>query len=131
MGLELTIYALCWGKRLEDTINVWDYDRLSFFRDYDLFAQIKSIDGERRIDVEGVEATVLTYPLPPQVRIKSYQGSRAVATKNDGYGKPLGYTFASEMKKVVIGEKTNSRNRAIMAYINELPDSVPIILDWN
>lgn len=121
MGLDLTLFPI----RLEQLgeTEVFCYDRLSFDRDYEIFDQLIKIDGS--------EPTIRTLPIPPQLWVSTYGEEGSKRTRNDKYGTELTFVYAETLKQLKIPESSSAKNKAIKAFIDALPNDIPIILLWS
>lgn len=128
MRLDLTIMPLRNARELVG--NILAYDRLSFDRDYRIFAQIADVNWKSAVPNEGLGATVRTFPLPPSVQVEMYQDEGLITTRENSYGEEMVYATAREMKKVKLPEDASPKNRAILSYISALEKITPIILEW-
>jgi hypothetical protein len=120
MGLDLTILPQY------DYNADFSHDLISLHRDSDLFDLIKEIENKIGVEV-------------PEKGIYSYTGKNKTF---DGicYGKtikkPCGYVMksvlAGELKKVLANYKTKSwKNKAFIAFLNEMPDNLEVWLYWH
>jgi hypothetical protein len=98
--------------------------------DYQIFSQI--IDMSYRQE-EGIskKPTIQTYPIPPQMWVRTYGDEGIEKAHEDGDGKALTFVYAQQLKKLRIPDNASSQNKAIKAFVDALPDDVPIILMWH
>ncbi|RJO59496.1 hypothetical protein C4546_01975 [Candidatus Parcubacteria bacterium] len=122
MGLDLTLLPMRGPRELGER-NVFAYNRLRFDPDYSLFGQIREIDGS--------EPTIKPLAIPPQMWVVSYEDRELDRTRTDGYDSELTFVYAKELKKLKLPEDVSTRNRAIKAFVDALPDDTPIILWWS
>jgi len=103
--------------------------QLMLTRDYRLFAQFSNFIGSVA-DVSNPRHIKVS-PLPPELKIAldNKQGEER-GTRKDAYGQDISWTFAKQMKKLQIPEDTSAINKAVKAYIDELPDDMPVITEW-
>ena len=118
MGMDLAIMPLDQG---------WfggglAWSRLSFDRDYDLFGQLHDFDGKGKIKAN---------PLPPGASIGHYEDEGLRQETTDPYGTPLTWAPAVALKKLKESERTTPWNKAILAFINALPDETVVVLWWH
>ena len=96
---------------------------LCFDRDDRIFSQIKNYQNRDN-------PTVKVQPIPRGMWIETYRGSGIERSRNDECEEELTFAYAKELKKLKMLKDTSPRNMAIKAFINALPDDVPIFLDW-
>jgi hypothetical protein len=70
-------------------------------------------------------------PLPPSLQIIELSEEQAgQRTRQDAMGCDIMTTSAKELKKLIVPEDTTAINKAIKAYIDQLPDDTSIIMEW-
>ena len=116
MGLSLTLLPLRGPEELCGT-RVFCHDQLNFYRDNRIFDQL--IYG--RID---------TQLIPPQLWIEISGCGEGEKFRTDSYNDGLKFVYAEQLKKLELHHDTAPRNRAIKAFIDELPNDTPVILLW-
>ena len=122
MGLDLTLLPLR-GPHEMGEISVLCYDRLIFDQDHEIFGQL--------IDCgEGNKPTIQVNPIPPQMWVEIYGDEGIERTREDNYGTELTFVYAQQLKKLKVSDGASSKNKAIKAFIDALPDDTPIILEW-
>jgi len=129
MSLDLTILPLRGPRDLGET-SVLTYNRLQFNGDYRLFAQIIEMDDYDAAFAEN-KPTIKPLPIPPQMWVIMYDDEGLKSTRTDANGAELTFVYAQELKKLKLPEDVTSRNRAIKAFIDALPNDTPIILYWS
>ncbi len=129
MGLSLTVLPLKDHKELfSDSVPC--YDRISFDRDYKIFAQFVDC-GAQFVDCgETEKPTIKTSIIPPLLSVGTYEDEGLTWTRVDNYGEQLTYVYAQQFKGLVLTDKTSPKNKAILAFIAALPVDTPIILLW-
>jgi hypothetical protein len=120
MGLDLTLLILRGPREIGET-SVLCYDRLSFDRDSNIFAQLTDYG-------EGNKPTIKVNPLPPQMWVEAYEDEGIKKTREDKYGTELTFIYAQTLKKLKVPDKSSPKNKAIKAFIDALPDDIPIVL---
>lgn len=101
------------------------YTRLKFEIDYDIFCQIIELN------LGNCKPKVKPLPLPVKLWVHLYKIDGCYAqTRKDEYGKDLTYLYAEEFKKIQLPADASPMNVAIKAYIDALPNDLPIILWW-
>ena len=122
MGMDLQILPL-YNQRCD-----FSHDLLGFHRDYDIFNEIEEIEKELGIEIsdEGINTYVSRNE-------EEYEDSHYGKTLNTPYGNKLKYVLAEHLKKAInpFYEKSSWKNKAIIAFVNELPDDLPVYLYWN
>lgn len=119
MGSDLSLLPLRGPDQLV-RVSVGCLDRLSFDRDYEIFGQL--------IDSFGDKPTIQVNSIPPQMWV---EGAGIARTRVDGYGNKLTFVYAQQLKRLLVPSDASPWNRAIMAFIEALPDDTPIILYWS
>lgn len=122
MSFDLTLLPLEGPHDLKNT-SVFCHDRLSFDRDYEIFGQLTDVG-------EGDKATIKTDSIPPQMWVQTYESKGIQRRRDDGYGKPLTFVYAQQLKKLKVANEASPKNKAIKAFVDALPDHIPIILFW-
>jgi hypothetical protein len=111
---------------------IWPRTRLDFVSDYRILGQMDDFSSYRASgDLEiPTKPTVNSYPLPPGVMVEEIVDDRVKTTRRDKYGRPITYTTVDEMKQLTFPSDASVINKAIGAYVNQLPDDWVIILLW-
>ncbi len=125
MGLDLTLLPLRDASSIGEK-SVLCYDRLDFDRDYRIFNQICPESGDT-----SVKRTVDPLPIPPQMWVETYEGEGIRRTREDKYGTNLTFIYAQKLKKLKLTPDATPKNKAIKAFVDALPDDIPIILFWH
>jgi hypothetical protein len=97
---------------------------LDFDSDYDIFDQLIDYRGD------GHEIPIQTEPIPPQMSIVEYWDEGTRKTRDDAFGHRLTFVYVKQLKELKVPNNASSKNKAIKAFINALPDDTPIILMW-
>jgi hypothetical protein len=120
MGLDLTLCPIQYSD-----VKWWlAYDSLRLCRDYRLFSHFGNIG---RTEVKPV---VEPMPLPKQTLLEWYGDEGLERRSNDPYGTPLTYIFAREFCKIKL-DNLNPWNKAVIAFIQSLPEDTPVVLWWS
>lgn len=99
------------------------HDRLNLDPDNNIFSQL--------IDCgEGNKPTVKINPIPPQMWVETHECGKIRGTNRDKYGNTLTFIYAGEFKDLKFPVSTSQKNKAIKAFVDALPDNIPIILWW-
>jgi len=101
------------------------HDVLSCGRDYDMFNIIKEAEKQKGKPVQ-------------ETGIYSYLGRRNIyeehcysKTTETPYGKRINSVQAVQLKKALVNyEVSGWKNKAIIAFLNELPDELKVWLYW-
>jgi len=128
MGLDLELMAVRHEREFVAGETVYSYDNLNFDRDYTVFGQIADPNGEPIVSEQGVPIVVRTLPLPRGLKLRTFDGERARTTNKNPYGNEMVYALAKDMRKIKLPRNASQRNRAIMAYIRNLPEETPVVL---
>ena len=123
MGLDLTLLPLKGPRQMTDAL-VFCYDRLVFDRDYQIFSQLTDMG-------EGNKPTIKVNSIPPQMWVETCEGEGITRRRDDKYGTELTFVYAVRLKKLQVRDDASSKNKAIKAFIDALPDDVPFILLWH
>ncbi len=59
-----------------------------------------------------------------------YDDEGLKSTRTDAFGVELTFAYAQELKKLKLPDDVTTRNRAVKAFIDALPNETPIILYW-
>jgi len=131
MSLELVLLPLRGpeeiGKRTAHC-----YERLRFDQDYRIFGQLTNLSSYREDERSDIPAkpTIKVNPLPPQMWAETYEDEGTKRTREDPYGEELTFVYAQQLKKLRLPSNASLKNKAIKAFVDALPDNIPIILDW-
>ena len=117
---EGAVYVL---SDLVSTLN-----QLCFTQDYRIFDQFShmtqltaGIPNPRHIQVQ---------PLPENKKVVILTGEGEIHTRTDSSGEDIVIVTAAQMKQLSIPDDISITNKAIMAFVHELPDQTPIIMMW-
>lgn len=102
------------------------YDSLQCTADYALFGQI--VDLTQYVEHRP---SITPHPLPSELWINYYDDQDQAPTRNDKYGNELTFVYAEQLKTLKVDETTPAWNKAIVAFVQALPNDTPIILMWN
>lgn len=124
MGIDLMILPT------QSECDLWQdaflaYTRLKFERDYDIFCQIIELD-------QGCcKPIIRPLPIPVNLRVHLFKiDGIFVRTRKDEHGKDLTYAYAGDLKKIELPKDATPHNNAIKAFIDTLPDNLPVLLWW-
>ena len=123
MGVDLSCMPIQYGD-LKD--NKWwlGYTRLSFDRNYDLFA---NFDGFTRTDKKS---KIVGQLIPRDVKVQIYKDEGCEEVTEDAYGSKLTYCLAGDFKKIKI-KRNGDWNKAIIKFLQTIPKETPIVLYWH
>jgi len=130
MALQLRIYPLSGPREVGEESVLLD-DHLSFeTNSYSIFAQLLDMR-----EFEGATSRpspiIRPLPLPPQMVTQYFDEEEGLKEgRRDSYGKELTFVYARDLKCLVVPSDSPSRNLAVKAFIDALPDDTPIILWW-
>lgn len=130
MSYLLSFFSLIEPKELLNGV-VYRYDQLSPDQDYLLFGQIESLYQGYILDGKKPLRKIKVEPLPKNCKVYVYTEHGQRKYQTDSYGNPLTIVTAGRLKKLRFPKSSTSRNLAIKAYIDNLPDQHPLILYWN
>jgi len=119
MGLDLRILPQ-YGQNAEFAI-----DLISLGRDADLFMRISKLEDKKgkKVPRKGIHSFMST----DEVTGEPCYGT----TIKTAYGDVMKGVLVGELKKALADYKTESwRNKAFIAFVNELPDDLEIWLYW-
>lgn len=91
------------------------YNRLVIERDYELFKAIQKLPSQ---------------PLKQNQDVSYYGDEEIEDILVDAYGNQLHWIAASEFRKIAVVDLT-SWNVAIMAFLQNLPPDMPVVLYWH
>jgi|SRR3989338_7903067 len=135
MSLDLTILFPSLGFRAIGESEAFCYERLRFDGDYSIFGQLVDMsDHYRRTEQDNdipEKPTIKTIPIPPQLWVETYGDEGIERTREDRYGTELTFVYAQQLKKLSVRDDASTKNKAIKAFINALPDDMPVILYWH
>jgi hypothetical protein len=116
MGIDLKVLATSFREVRNEFLAT---ATLRFERDSALFARLT------------LDATpCLVRPLPPGLRVGTYEDTGLTWTESDRYGKPLTFTTPSDLRRMEVPADLDPWNRAILAFIMALPEDTRIVLVW-
>ena len=121
MSLNLTLFPLRSPEDLTRT-KVLCRNRLSFDTDYEVFLQLNGFDGKTK-------QTIKVQPIPVSLWVESYEDEGVRERRTDKLGREITFVYAGELKTLNVSSST-SLNKAIVAFIQCLPDNTPILVLW-
>jgi len=119
MDLELTLLPLTTQEPLKAT-SVICRTQLQFDQNSKIFDQLRSSGDD-------ADPIIKTIPFPESIKIKI--GLRTI--RRDGYGQPLTFVYARDLRSLQFGRNATVMNEAIQAFLAKLPNNVPVILYWH
>ncbi len=123
MSYQLTLFPLRGPRDLIQT-SILCQTQLVFGQDYRVYAQVDELNF---LD-SSVKVTVKTKLIPDQLWVQLYEESGIETTRNNRQGSELHFAYAENFKKLVLPEDVDWKTRAVMAYVNALPNDVPILV---
>ena len=124
MSYTLTLFPLLEGPRVLTETSVLCQTQLVTGQNYEIYAQIDELNF---LD-PTVKVTVKTQPIPAQLWVNMYGGDGIVRTNENAQGAGLRFAYAQALKKLVLPENAHWRTKAVMAYVDSLPNDIPILL---
>ncbi|MEK7535726.1 MAG: hypothetical protein AAB590_01790 [Patescibacteria group bacterium] len=124
MGLNLSIYPLVDPSRLRGTASC--LDRLSFDRDYRIFAQFSDAELRAGDTPEYPVGSIKCERIPSDCWL-DINGKR---TRKNG-DQVVTFVYAEDAQRLMMPADTSQKNKAIKAFIDALPPDAPIILWWS
>ncbi len=113
-------------KPLEEVFPVTQLRLTSDYRIYNQFSSCPYNQGKLKEKIK-----IQTHLLPENVIFQTHDEEKGwIETRDDGQGK-INWVYAKEIKTLTLEEDTSVINKAVMAYINCLPDDVRVILWWD
>jgi len=127
MGLGLQLLVMT-GPEVLGVSEFSSYDLLQLYDDYRIYGQLRDMTKDDR----GIDALPHIVPqiLPPQLEIGIWEDEGYRLTRFDADGEELTFVYARQLKELKLQPDTHWRNKAIKAYVDALPDEVPIVLFW-
>lgn len=129
MGLDLTIIPYVYGneeRMKSEKISIVGYSRLSFHRQYELFACFTDMGTEYA--KPAIKTSKMSLP------VYVYEDEGIKERTKDPYGSKLTYCLAGEFNKIDVAFEDYPYcqwNKAIIEMIKLLPSDTPIILYWH
>jgi hypothetical protein len=100
------------------------FNILQLERDYELFSQFTEIG-------RGYPPPhIPTEPLPAGLRVWTYQDEGAEEQDTDAYDERLTFTRGLHLRALRLPEDATPWNRAVVAFLREVPEAVPVVLWW-
>ena len=129
LRLELMPLIRDFGESLRHPLGqVNPKTRLWLTRDYRIFGQISNFPDSP--DEEPAQI-LQTSPLPDGFTVgSSTEEDGIVFSRNDESGE-INWLYAKDLKTLKIPEDTSPVNKGIKAYIDQLPDDMPVLLKWD
>ena len=85
----------------------------------------------RLLSLFSREATpCIVRPMPQELKIGNYEDNGLQFHDLDRYGRPLTWISSSDLKKLTVPFEISPWNRAVLAFLSELPDDRRIVLYW-
>lgn len=116
MGLDLKVLASHFRERRGEFLAT---AAIRFDRDEGLFSQLVA---------EAIPS--LTRPLPVGVKVGHHEDAGLEWAEVDRHGQPLTYTTPADLRRLRMPEDLAPWNRAVLAFLLELPDDARIVLYW-
>lgn len=117
MGVDLTLMpAFAEGSNFSHTL-------LPIGQDFDLNKTIEVLQAEK--------GSIAPKPVTCYVAHNTQGDAHYGEITEDCYGKPIGYIFAKDLKKIKLGKEYSPRQKAAFEYIKCLSDSLEIYLYWH
>ena len=116
MGIDLKVMASHFRERRGELLPT---ATVRFERDSALFS---------RLAIDAVPC--LVEPLPPDLKIGSYEDDGLVFMHADRYGNPLTSTSRAHLATLEIPVEISAWNQAVLTFLLALPDDVRIVLFW-
>lgn len=125
MGLYLTLYPLRPGA-LGGHNPIVAFDRLRIEQDHTIHCQLRDLTDDGYI-----KSVIPVQEIPPGLEILVCgENTEDAVTCNDSWGNRLTYTWAKDLRLLKMSENSFPYNIAIKAFIDALPDNVPVVLFW-
>lgn len=126
MSETLRLYPLLDGPCDLQKTSVTLYETLLVpAQDYDLYAQIDCMN----FVAPNIKVVIKTTAIPSQLWIETYTDEGRKRTRENGYGEELHFVYAEQLKKRWdIGKEPHWSTKAVKAYIDQLPNDIPILL---
>jgi hypothetical protein len=121
MGLNLTLLPL-WGPEDLNRTNVLCRNRLSFDTDYEVFLQLNGFDGKTK-------PTIKVNPIPAALWIETYEEEGIRKRRTDKLGEEITFVYAEQLKTLNVSN-SSPLNKAIVAFLQHLPNNTPILILW-
>jgi hypothetical protein len=99
------------------------HDSLSFDQSYEIFGQLRDV-------VAGNVPTIKANSIPQNLQVGIYDEEGLKWRRDDNYGDELTFLSAKQLKGLHVPCDVSPKNKAIMAFVQALPDDTPIILFW-
>jgi len=126
MGVDLTVCPVRW-----DNTHWWLlHERISFDRNYELFAQmgLTGVEDEAGNDIVAV---MEDSPVPEGKRVEVYGDEGIEVCTTTPYGDPLTFVRAKEFRKVKTDKTIGKWNLAVIRFLRALPPETPVVLWWH
>ena len=120
MGLDLTLLPFY----SEDMEIPFSHDVIQLSRNYELFDIINAVEKQFGRDVPENFTSYVS-------RDDKYEDIHYGITATTSYGDSLKYVKAKDLWKVMGFENLSWRNKAVIAYLRELPENLNIALYWH
>ena len=116
MGIDLKVLASNLRERGGEFLATAS---LRFDRDQRLLAQF-SLDAK----------PCIVRLLPEGLKVGHYEDEGLKFDDMDRYGKPLTFTTPADIKRLRFPDDLNPWNRAVLAFLTELPEDTRLVLYW-
>ena len=124
MSTYLTLFPFLKGPQaLRETFILCE-TKLEPIQDYSIYAQIDVLS----FTDESVKPHIKTEVLPAQLWIGVYIDEGIERTRESTDGEELRFVYAQALKKWKIPGDAHWQMKAVKAYIDELPNDIPILL---
>lgn len=124
MSYTLTFFPLLEGPRVLTETSVFCQTQLIPGQNYEIYAQIDELNF---LD-PSVKIIVKTQPIPAQLWVNMYEEAGIERTRENAQGAELHFAYAQALKKLALPEDAHWRTKAVMAYVNSLPNDIPVLL---
>jgi hypothetical protein len=130
LRLKLMPLVEDFGEFLEHPLGVLHpKTQFVFTRDYRIFGQFSNMPGDATDAARPKHIEVS--PLPGEIKIIVLsEYTEPEHTRTDAAGYDMAMVSAKQLKGLDMPDDTSPNNKAIKAFIDQLPDDTPIILGW-
>jgi len=98
---------------------------------YRIFAQLRDVSGCVEPGEFKSSVRIPTQPLPPGQTIGVLSEEKGMEGRfDDQEGEPLRFAYVRNLKKVRVPKDSPPVNKAVFAYLRELPDHYLCVLFW-
>jgi hypothetical protein len=104
---------------------------LVFTRDCRIFGQFQHFPALAECEGDFPQkASIRSQPLPAEMMLVEYGEEGETETRFDGLGVEIRFVYTKQLKALTIPKDSTDINKAIKAFIETLPDDMPVILAW-